>query len=77
MWTRRSERAIAEFEEAIKLNPSYAAAHVMLGQMYLYAGRPEEAIAPGGKRDPPQPHRSAPVPWLPALAGAHYRAAAL
>jgi tetratricopeptide (TPR) repeat protein len=36
--------AIAAFEEAIKLNPSFAAAHVLLGQMYLYAGRREEAI---------------------------------
>jgi len=43
MWTRRSERAIAAFREAIKLNPSFAAAHVLLGQMCLYAGRPEEA----------------------------------
>ena len=37
------------FEEAIKLNPSFAAAHVHLGQMYLYAGRPEEAIAQAEK----------------------------
>jgi hypothetical protein len=35
---------IAAFREAIKLNPSFAAAHVLLGQMCLYAGRPEEAI---------------------------------
>ena len=41
----RSDRAMAEFQEAIKLNPSFAAAHVVLGQMYLYDGRPEEAIA--------------------------------
>ena len=33
MWTRRSERGIAECEEAISLNPSFAAAHVLLGQM--------------------------------------------
>jgi adenylate cyclase len=72
MWTRRSERAMAEFQEAIKLNPSYAAAHVVLGQMYLYGGRPEEAIAQaenGIRLSPTDPRRSL---WLPALAGAHY-----
>jgi adenylate cyclase len=72
MWTRRSERAMAEFQEAIKLNPSYAAAHVVLGQMYLYGGRPEEAIAQaenGIRLSPTDPRLSL---WLPALAGAHY-----
>ena len=44
MWTSRAECGIAAFEEAIRLNPSFAAAHVLLGQMYLYAGRREEAI---------------------------------
>jgi tetratricopeptide (TPR) repeat protein len=73
MWTRRSERAIAAFEEAIKLNPSFAAAHVMLGQMYLYAGRPAEAVeqAEGGFRLSPSDPRL--FIWLPALAGAHYQ----
>jgi adenylate cyclase len=72
MWTRRSERAMAEFQEAIKRNPSYAAAHVVLGQMYLYGGRPEEAIAQaenGIRLSPTDPRLSL---WLPALAGAHY-----
>ena len=33
MWTRRSERGVAAFEVAIKFNPSFAAAHVLLAQM--------------------------------------------
>jgi adenylate cyclase len=72
MWTRRSERAISEFEEAVRLNPSFAAAHVLLGQMYLYAGRPEEAIeqAERGIRLSPSDPRL--FIWLPALAGAYY-----
>jgi adenylate cyclase len=35
MWTRRFDRAMAEFQEAIKLNPSFAAAHALLGHLYL------------------------------------------
>ena len=73
MWTRRSERAMAEFQEAIKLNPSFAAAHVLLGQMYLYQGRLTEAIelAEKGIRLSPSDPRL--FIWLPALAGAYYR----
>ena len=53
--------------------PSFAAAHVLLGQMYLYSGRPEEAIelAEKGIRLSPSDPRL--FIWLPALAGAHYQ----
>jgi adenylate cyclase len=44
IWTRRLDRAVAEFREAIKLNPSYSAACVLLGQTFTYKGQPEEAI---------------------------------
>jgi adenylate cyclase len=73
MWTTRSERAIAEFEQAIKFNPSFAAAYVQLGWLYVYAGRPGEAIAPvekGIRLSPTDPRL---FMWLPALAGAHYQ----
>jgi len=73
MWTRRSNRAIMEFQEAIKLDPSFAAAHVALGQMHLYAGRPEEAIALAEKGICLSPYDPRLSLWLPALAGAHYR----
>jgi adenylate cyclase len=72
MWTQRIDRGIAAFEEAIKLNPSHAAAHVMLGQTYLYGGRPETAIPQaeeGIRLSPTDPRLDR---WLPALAGAHY-----
>jgi adenylate cyclase len=73
MYTSRFDRAIAEFQEAVKLNPSFAAAQVQLGQMYLYTGRPEEAItlAETGIRLSPSDPRL--FIWLPALAGAHYQ----
>ena len=69
----RSDRAIAEMRQAIKLNPSFAAAHVVLGQMLTYAGRPEETIAlveKGIRLSPSDPRLFI---WLPALAGAHYQ----
>jgi adenylate cyclase len=73
MWTRRSARGIAAFEEAIKFNPSFAAAHVLLGQMYLYAGRREEAIERATKGIRLSPSDPRLFIWLPALAGAHYQ----
>jgi tetratricopeptide (TPR) repeat protein len=60
-----------EFQEAIKLDPSFAAAYVVLGQMYLYRGRPEQAIAlaeTGICLSPYDPRMSL---WLSALVGAH------
>jgi adenylate cyclase len=73
MWTRRSNRAIVEFQEAVKLDPSFAAAHVALGQMCLYDGRPEEAIALAEKGIYLSPYDPRMSLWLPALAGAHYK----
>lgn len=73
MWTRRSDRAMAAFREAINLNPSFAAAHVLLGQMYLYRDDPAETIAlaeQGIKLSPQDPRLFI---WLAALAGAHYQ----
>lgn len=73
MWTRRAERAIAAFREASNLNPSFAAAYVLLGQMYLYAGQSEQTIAlaeQGIKLSPQDPRLFI---WLAALAGGHYQ----
>ena len=60
---------MGEMKEAIKLNPSFAAAHCLLGHMHVYAGHPEDAIplVEKGMRlspsdpdhaDPPAPRRS-------------------
>jgi adenylate cyclase len=73
MWTSRSERAIAELEQAIKFNPSFAAAYVQLGWLYVYAGRPGEAIALAEKGIRLSPTDPRLFMWLPALAGAHYQ----
>ncbi|HEY3911522.1 MAG TPA: adenylate/guanylate cyclase domain-containing protein [Stellaceae bacterium] len=73
MWTRRSGRGIAAFEETIRLNPSFAAAYVLLGQMHLYAGQPDEAISLAEKGIRLSPTDPRLFIWLPALAGAHYQ----
>src|SRR5207237_7904861 len=49
------------------------AAYVVLGQMHLYAGHPEEAIALAEKGIRLSPKDPRLFIWLAALAGAHYR----
>jgi len=73
MWTHRSERAVSAFNAAINLNPCYAAAHVLLGQMYLYRGQSKEALAlvEKGIRFSPRDPRL--FIWLQALAGVQYQ----
>jgi adenylate cyclase len=44
LFAREHERAIAELETAIELNPSFAHAHYNLGWVLGAAGRPEEAL---------------------------------
>jgi len=73
MWTHRSDLAMSSFQEAINLNPSYAPAHVLLAQMHLYRGHPEEAIALAEKGIRLSPKDPRLFIWLPALSGAHYQ----
>jgi adenylate cyclase len=73
MYTHHSDRAIAEFGEAIKLNPSFAAAHAVLGHMLTHVGRPEETIPLVEKAIRLSPNDPRLFIWLPALAAAHYQ----
>jgi adenylate cyclase len=74
MYVHRHERAIAEFEEAIKLNPSFAAAHAILGHHLLNsAGRPDETIPLVEKAISLSPTDPRLYIWLPALAASHYQ----
>jgi adenylate cyclase len=73
MYVHRSERAMAGMRQAIDLNPSFAAAHAILGHMLTYAGQPEETIPlveTGIRLSPNDPRLFI---WLPALAAAHYQ----
>jgi len=73
MWTRRFDRAMAEFQEAIKLNPSFAAGHALLAHLYLFTGQSEEAIVAAEKGIRLDPRNPRQFMRLPALAGAHYQ----
>jgi len=72
-WTSRFDRSVAEYQEAADLNPSYAAAHVMLGSSFTYRGQPERGITSvekGIRLSPTDPRL---FMWLPPLAAAHYQ----
>jgi adenylate cyclase len=73
MYMRQHDRAMAEFRQAIELNPSFAAAYANLGHELTYVGRPEETIPlveKGIRLSPTDPRLFI---WLPALAAAHYQ----
>jgi adenylate cyclase len=73
LWTSRSERAMAELQEAINLNPSYAAAHVTLASITTYSGQPEKGLTlvkKGIRLSPADPRL---FMWLPTVATAHYQ----
>jgi adenylate cyclase len=73
MWLSRTDRAAAEFREAIKLNPSFAAAHAVLGPVLNFQGQSEEGVASveiGIRLSPSDPRLFI---WLSGLAAAHYQ----
>jgi tetratricopeptide (TPR) repeat protein len=68
-----SDRAMAEFQEAIELNPSFAAAHAVLGAVLNSRGHSDEAVASverGIRLSPSDPRLFI---WLSGLAAAHYQ----
>src|SRR3989442_13028945 len=73
MWTARNDRAAAEFAEAIKLNPSFAAAHAVLGAVLNFQGQSEEGVASAEKGIRLSPSDPLLFIWLSGLAAAHYQ----
>ena len=73
MWLSRTNRAAAEFQEAIKLNPSFAAAHAVLGAVLNFQGQSDEGVTSverGIRLSPTDPRLFI---WLSGLAAAHYQ----
>jgi TolB-like protein/class 3 adenylate cyclase/tetratricopeptide (TPR) repeat protein len=72
--SRRIPLGVREMEEAVRLNPSYAAAHANLGNFYNYLGRPDEALELVTRALRLSPNDPRLFLWIPPLAGAHYLA---
>ena len=45
MFLGRIDEALAEMREALRVNPSYAAAHAIMAPLLCYVGMPQEALA--------------------------------
>ncbi len=73
MWLGEHDLAVSAMREAIRLNPSHAQAHVVLGQLLTYEGHPEETITPVEIAFRLSPHDPRIFMWLTALAAAHYQ----
>ena len=72
MFAGRIEQALAETEEAIRLNPSLAAAQATLAYLLNFVGKPQDALAAAEKAIRLSPHDPRLALWLPALAAAHF-----
>jgi adenylate cyclase len=66
------DKAIAEGEEAVALNPNYSRAHIFLAESLLYGGRPEEAIVHAKKAMRLEPYYPA---WFLTYLGGAYEGA--
>jgi tetratricopeptide (TPR) repeat protein len=70
------QRALAmrALSAAVRLNPSYAGAHALLGSQYNYAGRPDEAFDCINRALRLSPNDPSLFLWIPPLAASHYLA---
>jgi tetratricopeptide (TPR) repeat protein len=73
LWTGRTEIGVPAMQDAIALNPSFAAAHARLGFLLNYCARAEEAAEYVLRAIRLSPYDNRMFLWLPALAGAHYQ----
>jgi adenylate cyclase len=64
--------ATREMEEAVRLHPSHAAAHALLGNLYNYNNRPAEALESVRTAYALSPSDSRRFIWCPVLSGAYY-----
>lgn len=65
-------QSLASYTEAVRLNPSYAAAHAGLAHCYNDLNRPDEALPHVELALRLSPHDPRRFLWLPALVTSHY-----
>ena len=71
LWTRQHDKAIAEGEKTIALDPNFAFGKMLLGRTLHYVGRSEEAIAHIHRAMRLDPHHN--DIWFHFLAQAHFQ----
>ena len=72
MFLGRTERALAEMREAVRINPSHAAAYAIMAHLLCYVGQPGEGLESANRAlrlSPYDPRRGL---WIPALSQAYY-----
>jgi adenylate cyclase len=74
MHHRQIPLALRETEEAVRINPSYAAAWANLAVLNNYRGQPTKAIEFVTRAMRLSPNDPRVFLWIPALAGSHYLA---
>jgi len=72
MFPGRNEQALAEMQEAVRVNPSHAAAHAVMAHLLCYMGRPAEGLQSIERALRLSPHDPRLGLWIPALAQAYY-----
>jgi adenylate cyclase len=72
MFLGRTEQALAEMQEAVRVNPSHAAAHAVMAHVLCYMGRPAEGLQSIERALRLSPHDPRLGIWIPAMAQAYY-----
>lgn len=72
MHSRQIPLALREMEEAVRINPSFAAAWANLSVVNNYLGKPDKALEFVSRALRLSPNDPRSFLWMPALAGSHY-----
>jgi tetratricopeptide (TPR) repeat protein len=72
MFLKRTEQALYELQEVIRVNPSHAAAYAVMAHVLCYMGRPAEGLQSIERALRLSPYDPRLGIWIPAMAQAYY-----